>query len=303
MSTKKENIENEIFLADWIAGKITDADFKKLVSKEDYLAYTKIREAFNLVEKPKFNAEKSFFELKTKLEKAKKEPKIKTLSNRWYYAIAASIILFVGIYQFTKTKSVETNYGQKQLIALNEGTQIHLNAKSSILFSKYQSQRNVKLIGEAFFEVTKKGDFTVSTKMGDIHVLGTKFNVICRDDFFEVICYEGKVAVNSQGKESILTKNKAWRLYNGKQESWDDEGDKSGWLTGESNFISVPISVVFKAIENQYAVKLKTSGIDDTTLFTGSFTHKNLNRALKSICIPLGLDFKKNDNVIVLLKK
>jgi len=303
MNTRKENIENEIFLADWIAGKITDADLKKLVSEEDFIAYIKIRSIFNLAEKPKFDVEKSFLELKPKLKKVKKKSKIKTLSNKWYYAIVASIVLFLGIYQFTKTKSIETSYGQSQFIALNEGTKIQLNAKSSIRFSEYQSQRNIKLTGEAFFEVTKKGDFTVSTTMGDIHVLGTKFNVICRDDFFEVICYEGKVAVNSQGKEYILTKNKAWHSYNGKQESWNNKDDKSGWLKGESNFVSVPISVVFKAIENQFNVELKTSDIDNTILFTGSFTHKDLNNALKSICVPLGLEFKKNDHAIVLLKK
>jgi ferric-dicitrate binding protein FerR (iron transport regulator) len=305
MKRQKENIEKNIFLADWIAGKITDADFQEMVSEDDYLAYNKIREALNKIERPVFNTEASFSSLKEIITQKSKKPKAIVLYKNWIYtAVAAAFILFFGVNQFLKTDVKEiTKQGQTKLVALNEGTTIHLNAQSTLSYPKYKSQREVTLDGEAFFEVTKKGDFIVSTSSGIIKVLGTQFNVISRNDFFEVICYEGKVKVIFQGQEKILTKDMAWRSIVGEQESWNNDIGKVGWLHGESNFISVPVSFIFDAIENQYGVEIDTNDIDETIRFTGSFSHSDIDNALKSICLPLSLGYQMKDTKIVLYKK
>jgi len=257
---------------------------------------------FDLLEKPTFNTTASFTELKTKLPK--KQTVTKKLIPNWVYAVAASFILFLGIFQFLNASiEYKTDIGQTQEIALNKGTTILLNAKSSVAYSKYQNQRNISLQGEAFFKVTKKGLFTVQTSHGSIEVLGTEFNVISRKNFLEVICYEGKVAVTSQNKTWTLLPNNAWRSIKGKTETWSTDQTSASWLDGESSFKSTPLLFVLQALESQYAVQLIVENLDQNILFTGSFTHNNLDKALKSICLPLGLEYETNDASSIVLSK
>jgi len=295
------NTKSESYLADWIAGNLSDSELKELVSDADFLTYTKMRQAFDLFEKPSFT-NPNFSELQNKLKA--KQPVVKKLITNWAYAVAASFVLYIGVYQFLQADITHiTHSGQIQEIALNEGTSIELNAQSTLKYSKYQSQREVSLNGEAFFKVTKKGAFSVNTSYGVIEVLGTEFNVISHKDYLEVICYEGKVAVNSQNKKWILTPHNAWRSIKGEIKTWNTKKTTASWLHGESSFTSTPLTYVLLSIENQYNVKFSTNKLDTTTLFTGSYTHKNLETALKSICLPLGLSFEIKDNATIILSK
>ena len=58
-----------------------------------------------------------------------------------------------------------------------------------------------------------------------------------------------------------------------------------------------------KELENQYQVKINSSKIDLNIMFTGTFTNKNLNLALQTICSPLSIYFKIDDNTVALSKK
>lgn len=290
------------FLADWLAGKITDKKLQELVTPEEFLTYLKIQQAFDLMEKPVFDKNTAYKNFKSKLS-VKQTISRKIIPN-WVYAIAASIILFFGVFHYYNTRiSSQTLAGQTQEIALNEGTSIQLNAQSSISYPKYQSQRNISLQGEAYFKVTKKGAFSVHTSNGIIKVLGTEFNVISRKKFLEVICYEGKVNVTSQNKTWTLSAKDAWKSFNGKTELWKTEKTTASWLKGESSFKSTPLQFVLKALENQYSIQLISNDLNKNILFTGSFTHSNLDNALKSICLPLGLKYKKDTDSIILLSK
>jgi len=302
MNKQTKHIENKTFLADWMAGKITDKELQDFVSPEEFLTYKKMQYAFDLLEKPVFDTTASFTKLKAKLPK--KQTITRKLIPNWAYAVAASFILFLGVFQYYNADiSNQTLAGQTKEIALNEGTSIQLNALSAITYSKYQNQRDISLQGEAYFKVTKKGTFSVHTSNGIIEVLGTEFNVISRNGFLEVICYEGKVAVTSQGKRWTLLPNDAWKSYNGKTEIWKTSKLTASWLEGESSFKSTPLVFVLQAIENQYAVQLISENFDKSILFTGSFTHNSIDKALKSICLPLGLEYKKDENSTILLSK
>ena len=49
----RQNIEDEVFLAQWLEGKLTDEDLKLLVSEEDYTSYLKLREGIEVFEEKK----------------------------------------------------------------------------------------------------------------------------------------------------------------------------------------------------------------------------------------------------------
>ena len=92
--------------------------------------------------------------------------------------------------------------GGENTIVLSEGTRVKLNAESKLIYPTrfLNRQRTVFLEGEAFFDVTpdKTRPFVVQTRLGDVKVLGTRFNVNVYPE--DTVCYttlvEGRVAVN-----------------------------------------------------------------------------------------------------------
>ena len=72
------------------------------------------------------------------------------------------------------------------------------------------------------------------------------------------------------------------------------------WLNNESTFKSLPYKTIISEFERQYDVDITLVNIDSTELFTGSFTHNNLEVALKSISLPLHLTYSKTNHTIIL---
>ncbi|MCB4800365.1 FecR family protein, partial [Neotamlana laminarinivorans] len=92
---------------------------------------------------------------------------------------AVLVVLLTSSYFlfFNNTKSFETQIAQTETFKLPDESEVILNAQSKLSFSKkeWETNRNLKLQGEAFFKVTKGEKFTVNTKAGSIQVLGTQF--------------------------------------------------------------------------------------------------------------------------------
>ena len=113
--------------------------------------------------------------------------------RKWYWmaasVVAAIIILVITFLPGTKeTKpvrlaenTVSTKAGSKSKIQLPDGTQVWLNADSKIEYNENFNgkYREVKLTGEAFFDVVKNKEkpFIIHTSQMDVKVLGTAFNV------------------------------------------------------------------------------------------------------------------------------
>lgn len=305
MSKKHKHIENEIFLADWMAGKITDEELKSLVSPSDFKTYKKILVGMDAFEKPSFDSKKGFESISNRIQN-NKDTKVRSLIPSWLYAVAAFLVLFFGISQFLPSDNLfSTDFSAQKNITFQDGSIAYLNANSQLKYAKnWDKKRSVNLEGEAFFEVKKGKQFSVKTPQGLVQVLGTKFNIISRTNFFEVICYEGKVSILSGKHKNVLTAGQAWRIIKDHPvELWNLDTLRPTWLEGESSFKSVPIPFVLEAIENQFKVKLQTAKIDKNILFTGSFSHQDIDTALQAICLPLNLEYKIVDNQTIVLSK
>ena len=167
--------------------------------------------------------------------------------------------------------------------------------------NKWKKVRNVNLDGEAFFKVEKGSTFNVITKSGLVTVYGTEFNVKQRDHFFEVICFEGSVGVTYNNKTTTLKPGEEFLVLNNNITSKDKTIRKSpSWVNNISQFKSLPFKQVLLEFERQYDVTIDYKNINTNRLFTGSFTHNNINVALKSITLPMGLTYNKLDKTITL---
>lgn len=98
--------------------------------------------------------------------------------------------------------------GEKSQLLLPDGSKVWLNSESILSYPSnfMDGDRDVKLKGEAYFEVSKVNGslFTVETRDYNVRVLGTKFNVTAYADFnrTETTLIEGRIEVR-KGKQTI----------------------------------------------------------------------------------------------------
>lgn len=297
--------QNETYLSDWLANKINDEQLRELVSTEDFEVYQKIKHTLNGFEISSPDLDQNFSAIKQKLaEKNQSKPRVILL---WRYAsIAACLLLMFGVYHFFIAQNkITTNFGKSEIITLADHSKVFLNAKSTLSYSNlFAYKRTLQLEGEAFFEVEKGSPFTVETSLGNIRVLGTKFNVIAMADFFEVKCYEGKVQVTKNEKSTILTHGESVRFYNGTAENWAEiSASKPTWISGESSFKKVPMRYVIEQFKNQYNLEVEYPKHIENIKFTGTFTHKESTVALQTICLPLHLKFGKDQTGKIIISE
>ncbi|MGS2727053.1 FecR family protein [Psychroserpens sp. BH13MA-6] len=299
MKEEFSNNDKDVFLAQWMAGELTDAELKKLVSEDDYMAYLKLRKGIETFESLESSTKASFSEIQRKI--SEKKTKVRRLKmQQWSIGIAASIILLFGLFTLfgNHVTVLETQFGEQKTIALLDGSEVILNSNSKISYDAkdWKDHRSLTLQGEAFFKVKKGSAFKVLTDNGTVQVLGTQFNVNSSDDFFEVVCYEGKVRVDSKGEVYTLQPTNSVRRINGfALERWQTSELNPTWMDGESSFKSVPLRYVILALESQYQIRIDADSIDQNTRYTGSFTHHNLKLALKTVFKSLDIQYNEKE--------
>ncbi len=305
---ENQNLHNneETFLAQWLDGKCSDAELKNRVSEADYRSYLKLRKGLEVSEQLNAPTEDTFKKIQEKID-SKRAKVLKLNPNSWLIGIAASIVLFFGLFSMLggDTVTYETAFGETKTITLLDGSEVILNSKSIIAYdeSVWKENRTLTLNGEAYFKVEKGNTFTVNTDNGSVTVLGTQFNINSTNDFFDVVCYEGKVSVKTNASEHILLPTNSVRKINGNSsESSVTQLIKPTWIDGESTFKSVPIKYVITALEDHYNIKIDSKAIDDAIIFSGSFPHNNLNVALKTVFETLHIKYNEKENRNIKLK-
>jgi ferric-dicitrate binding protein FerR (iron transport regulator) len=302
-----EEKHDDRFLARWLANDLTENEKLRFENSAEHQDYLDIIESVDLMEAPSFDKESIFNSIQQKQQMH--TPKVRKLRTSWLYSAAAVVLLFVGLsYVYLNAdETFETGIGEQTTVSLPDGSEVILNAKTILSFNKnsWSTDRTVSLDGEAYFKVKKGEKFTVATNSGTVEVLGTQFNVLTDDKaIFEVKCHEGKVKVTPKTQKSaILTHGMAFSSIEGKTASWDFNTNNPSWRDGESNFREMPIKHVIEALQNQYGIQFIFENIDTTQRFTGTFSHKNLKLALRTVFDPMEISHTFKGGKTVVLKE
>lgn len=216
----------------------------------------------------------------------------------WRYIAASAVVIVFAVtsFAFLYTTTETIGRGSHLAFTLPDGSKVDLNAESQLSYKPYwwYVSRNVKLNGEAYFEVEKGSTFGVQSGQYAVHVLGTSFNVFSRSDQFNVTCLTGKVNVSDKSESVILTPNMQAVLDGGKLKTWEIEDAKLSieWKKGKFVFVGVPLKDVIQEIERQYNIKVSSSSNLDY-LYSGNFTKtKDPNDVLQIVGKPFGIEFK-----------
>ncbi len=295
-------MKREDLIQKWLNHELNAEEFEAFKNLEDYDALVNMDRHLKAFKAPEYHTSE---ELNIVLNQIKSP---KTMSQNWVRAairIAAVVVICFSVYySLTLDTTISTLAANKEAnIELPDASIVSLNASSSVIFNRHNwsNKRKVELEGEAFFKVAKGSKFEVKTEAGTVTVLGTQFNIKHRDNYFEVICYEGKVGVTYQNQETTLLAGDSFLMIDGKLIAKEKEKLATpSWLNNESQFISLPYSIVLDEFERQYNVKIDPTDVDVTQLFTGGFSHNNIDVALQAITLPLHVTYSKNKNTITL---
>jgi ferric-dicitrate binding protein FerR (iron transport regulator) len=295
----------------WLNDEMTPEEFQAFKETDDYNLYKDIAEKAKNINLLSLNTDIAYKDFKLRIEKKKKnKTKVFSLNNS-LFKIAAAVIVFFGLtyflFNFNQT-SIKSGYTENKTYVLPDNSTVTLNAVSEINYNKFSfiKKRSLKLSGEALFKVQKGSSFNVSTSKGSIKVLGTKFNVKSRKNTFNVFCYEGKVSVTIKNKVIILAKGEGLQLNqnNTITKYTDNTISSPSWTNHISTFKEEPYSEVLAEFERQFNVKITTNNIDTKILFSGGFDNTDINSAIKSISLPLNINYTINrkDGKIELFK-
>ena len=296
-------MEKEYLIQKWLDHDLNADDLEAFKKLEDYSALNRLSQGLDNFKAPDFEEDLQLNRITESLETKKQ-------TQNWLkpmLRIAAIAIIVLGSFWFlnNSTDTITTTIAsQKITIDLPDASQVDLNASSKLAYNKnnWNNQREVKLDGEAFFKVAKGATFDVKTSDGLVTVLGTQFNVKQRDNYFEVICYEGLVGVfYTNHKQLKLKPGDRFLVIGGEVITKSKINSKQpSWLLNESQFESMLYEHVLEEFELQYNVTFNTENINLNQLFTGNFTHNNYHIAIKSITLPLHLTYSKNNSTITL---
>lgn len=199
--------------------------------------------------------------------------------------------------------TLSTARGETYSVKLPDGTQVWLNAASSIRYAadfSMHTTREVELEGEAYFEVAKDTErpFIVHTDRQQVKVLGTRFNVSSYTDEpdLRTTLLEGSVEISYQNTNTTY-------LYPGQQSNLSDGGilhiDKVdtesiiSWIHNEFMFDGDDIESVMRKLERWYNLKVVYVGAKTRERFGGGVSRfEEVGKVLQLLEKTGGVHFK-----------
>ena len=299
-------MEDKNNILKWLNRETSDEELARLQESKDFKTLEKIAHYASQIETPKVNVDKALEDFKLRTQKTAKKGRIIPFNFKQISKYAAIIVVLLTTSYFlffNNETSFKTQFSQTKTFNLPDNSEVILNSNSTITFNKnkWKSNRHLTLNGEAFFKVQKGEKFTVNTEIGEVTVLGTKFNVKERTNYFEVKTYEGLVSVAYKDTLVKLSKGTIFKVVNGTIDTVNTfDINENSWLQKESNFKSTALRFVLKEIENQFGYTIETKDIDLDILYSGGFTHADVNIALQSVTIPLQLSYKIEGEKIII---
>lgn len=306
----------EQLLLDWLQG---DESHQKY--------FMEIRDIWLLSNIPhkKDSTRQAFDSFKSKITKKQ----IFRISNnyyrwmQWTISVAALFILCAGSYfllhQTDRKEYVEIakTYCKvlmpencKGAVMLPDSSVVWLNSGSTLIYPEnFESdKRNVRLVGEAYFEVRKNPSAPFQVEAGEmkITVLGTTFNVksYLDDEIVETVLLTGSVNVKVREHEVYkLRPNEKISLNT--SNDWVSVStvvgsDYNVWKEERLSFDNATLSDVLNKLEKWYGVEIICAdSLKQNTRLSLTVRNEPVNEMLKmiSLIVPIKYEFRGNQKI------
>jgi ferric-dicitrate binding protein FerR (iron transport regulator) len=268
-----------------------------------------------LKEMEQFDSFKALKRVNTRLSEPKSE-KIRILIQRVAAILLLPLLAWSGFLTLKNMspsgeqvamETVCSRPGMITQLALVDGTKVWLNSGSELQFpTRFNGEkREVRLKGEAYFEVTKneKQPFRVNASELRVEVLGTSFNVVNfnDDDESEVVLVTGKVSLSS---ENGKIRNDYGLMHPGQRAVYDKGNQKViteevevdkyiAWHEGNLIFRDDPMDDVVKRLSRWFNVEFVINDPEiKNYIYKATFRNENLTQVLNLLRLSAPIDYR-----------
>lgn len=185
--------------------------------------------------------------------------------------------------------TMATPVGGVYTLTLSDGTQVTLDAQSSITYPVVFTgkQRQVKITGQAYFKVTHNAamPFSVSVNDQTIEDLGTEFNINAYTATTTTTLIKGLVRVNYKDQHVTIKPGKFVANVQDKLMVADaDTDEETAWKYGLFVFNNESITSIMQQVARWYDVDVNFKGNVKDINFIGNYSrNKSLTTLLKNI--------------------
>jgi transmembrane sensor len=234
------------------------------------------------------------------------------------FSLCTALFLHKTDHLYPLNVQIKCPLGTKSKVILSDGTTVFLNSGSVLEYPSVFSKklREVKLVGEAFFEVThdKSREFRVNTGKITIKVYGTKFNVknYETDKAIETTLVEGSVGItkreNSLGRQEVILKPNEQAIFEKQTERIQrhaiDAESVSVWKDGKFFFENSTFETIALELQREFNIPIKiTSQSLRKEVFTGMFDRNiTIYKMLESMKQNRDFSYKEVNDTIIITK-
>ncbi|MDR2284211.1 MAG: FecR domain-containing protein [Sphingobacterium sp.] len=199
-----------------------------------------------------------------------------------------------------KMATLHTPRGGQYRVILPDGTKVVLNAASSLTYPLHFEGgfRKVSVEGEAYFEVAKdkQRPFIVASRMQEITVTGTQFNVNNYSDEPAVATtlIEGQVKIKNTGSDRTIVLKPGEQAVSNHQGMAIESVDPSRFIAWKDDYFvfeSMPLSDILRQLSRWYDVEIDYGQVPQEKLSARIKRDKNISAVLNAIAKTSGINF------------
>ncbi|MGQ8337525.1 FecR family protein [Sunxiuqinia sp. A32] len=197
--------------------------------------------------------------------------------------------------------------GARTEFKLPDGSTGFLNSKSTLKYPiNFKENRDVRLVGEAFFDVVKsRHKFTVTTSRLKIEVLGTCFNVLAYNDLSseEITLKRGSVRVLDKKNNQLADLAPNQQVVLDKQHNWFTKKEVNAsnyisWISGKLIMQNERFEDVAKKLSRWYDVEIEVESQELKDFqYYATFEDEPLEQVLKLISITAPIQYEEKARI------
>lgn len=235
-----------------------------------------------------------------------------------FMKIAALFILAFGssyyLWKHTETSTSKlivnkliTSDNGKGCFILPDSTVVWLNKNSILEYPEYfpSGKREVKLKGEAYFQVHKIADskFHVHANDLSVEVTGTEF-VVQNYDYrqtVETILLDGKVFINGNGRTELHPDQRFVLEKHSGSFAVDSVNSKNyiGWIQDKLEFDNAKLSDIFTQLEGWYGIEINCPRVyAEQTRMTFMIRDESKEEILRAVQMIIPVEYKWEDYIL-----
>lgn len=266
--------------------------------------------------------------------------------KQWWWVAAASVLIILSLFLYNNDETgsrkdlkpqvgvvseVSTKPQSKSRLQLPDGSTVWLNAGSKLTYAPDfgKSNREVELVGEAFFDVVKipTKPFIINTTNIQIKVLGTAFNVKAYqgDKVTETSLVRGQIEVTIRNRpekkivltpfqklilenEALVTRQpivqrdrKLYSIIDIQPRPTDSTIVETSWMQDELIFREERFEDLARMMEIRFKVEIEVRNPKLKDLkFSGRWKDESIEKALEALQFTVPFEYRmRNEHIVI----